>query len=123
MTQSDRPRVLVVEDEIFVALDLAATLNDLGYHVLGPVATAEAALALAQAEHPDAALLDVNLGRGRTAEAIAAHLRAAGVPFAFMTAYRRDSVKFILDTDPVFEKPVSRRLLPSVFESVGLAFH
>jgi CheY-like chemotaxis protein len=79
-------RVLVVEDEFLIALDLLAILDDLGCVALGPAATVEEALRLLAADPPDAALLDMNL-RGIRATPVALALAAGGVPFATVTAY------------------------------------
>src|SRR4051812_50170466 len=61
----DRPfegrRVLVVEDEYIVALDLEDTLRALGCEVLGPAASVARALALLARERPDAVTLDLDL--------------------------------------------------------------
>ncbi len=56
-----RPRILVVEDEFLIAMELDMTLRSAGYQVLGPVTTVTAALELLRAERPDAAVLDVDL--------------------------------------------------------------
>jgi CheY-like chemotaxis protein len=63
MTAREKARILVVEDEALIAMDLQALLEDAGYDVLGPANTSEAALALIDGNEPDVALLDVNLGR------------------------------------------------------------
>ena len=55
--------VLVVEDEALIAMDLQMLLEEAGYRVLGPCNSIESALAALQRETPDAALLDINLGR------------------------------------------------------------
>lgn len=54
-------RVLVVEDEVFVALDVAATIEDALGTVIGPVGTVRQALKLIDENNLDAAILDVNL--------------------------------------------------------------
>jgi CheY-like chemotaxis protein len=54
--------ILVVEDEALIAMDLQALLQRAGYRVLGPANSPAGALALLDAEQPDLALLDVNLG-------------------------------------------------------------
>jgi len=56
-------RILVVEDEALIAMDLQALLEEAGYRVIGPANSSAAALALIANEEPDVALLDVNLGR------------------------------------------------------------
>jgi CheY-like chemotaxis protein len=83
-----RRRILVVEDEPAIALATANTLERLGCEVVGPVATLQQGLALADAEQArlDAALLDVNLG-GEVSFPIAELLAKAGVPFAHVTGY------------------------------------
>ena len=53
--------VLVVEDEALIAMDLACSLEALGYRVLGPAANGEDARRIAARENPDLLLMDVNL--------------------------------------------------------------
>ena len=53
--------VLVVEDETFIALDLAFAIEDAGGEVVGPVSSVKAALALLEKRPVAAAILDVNL--------------------------------------------------------------
>ena len=96
-------RVLVVEDEFLIALDLLAILDELGCVALGPAATVPAALRLLAADPPDATLLDLNLN-GASAAPVAAALTAGGVPFAAVTAYAvRPGPVF--DGVPVVPKP------------------
>ena len=69
--------VLIVEDEAILAAHLASKVKLLGYRVTGPVPTGEEALALAQAERPDIALLDIRLAGHMTRRSFAkpeAHL-------------------------------------------------
>ena len=63
MTSPGNARILVVEDEALIAMDLQALLEEAGYQVLGPANSSEAALAIIEKDAPDVALLDVNLGR------------------------------------------------------------
>ncbi|MDQ1157475.1 DNA-binding response OmpR family regulator [Sphingomonas sp. SORGH_AS 950] len=79
-------RILVVEDEYFIARDLERALRAADAIVIGPVATLEQGLALAENEALDAAVLDVNLA-GSRAFAIADRLSARDVPWAFLTGY------------------------------------
>ena len=70
-------RVLVAEDEFFVAQDIALAVEDAGGSVVGPFATlADAATALAR-ETPDAAVLDVDLKDGRI-DPVLARLKVLG---------------------------------------------
>lgn len=63
MTREEQVSVLVVEDEALIAMDLEMLLQDAGYRVLGPANSIESALKILGTETPDAALLDINLGR------------------------------------------------------------
>jgi DNA-binding response OmpR family regulator len=79
-------RVLVVEDEFLVAMELAAVLQDAGFEVVGPAATVAFALARIHAEPPHAAILDVSL-RGERVTPVAEVLLALNVPFVLASAF------------------------------------
>jgi PAS domain S-box-containing protein len=79
-------RVLVVEDEALVALQLQSDLEEAGHQIVGPARSLKHGLMLASQEQIDAALLDVRLGRD-TSAAIADQLLARNIPFAFATGY------------------------------------
>src|SRR5262245_51628366 len=84
------PRILIVEDEAIVALDIEERLRRLGYEVVGIADSCAGALASAAALHPDLVLMDVELRNGTGADGIAAaeQLRAnLAVPVVFLTAY------------------------------------
>jgi CheY-like chemotaxis protein len=85
------PHVLVVEDELLIAMEVEQMLADLGCTVLGPVPSVARALALIERAKPDFAILDVNLGRERSAP-VAEALRRHGVPFALATGYDRSQL-------------------------------
>jgi len=76
--------VLVVEDDLLIALDLCAMLGKLGYTVLGPVGSVGKALALLETKRPDVALLDEDL-RGMPVTPVAEALRQSGIPFAILS--------------------------------------
>lgn len=82
----EAPRILVVEDEYLIAMELEATLRTAGYRVIGPVPDVSAALELLKAERPDAAILDVNLD-GQWVTPVAEVLQAAFVPFILTSGY------------------------------------
>ena len=80
-------RVLLVEDDYYIADDLAQRLSAHRAIVLGPVATLERALAMLQsADRIDAAVIDINL-RGEMVFPLADALEERNVPFAFATGY------------------------------------
>ena len=58
-SQHERPKVLVVEDEFIIALDLSETVQDLGYELEGPFAGNEDAIEAIEEDMPDLAILDV----------------------------------------------------------------
>lgn len=100
-------RILVAEDDPFIAAELHNLLTHEGVVVMGPVPTVKAAMAAIQSGKPDAAVLDVNL-RDTSSAPVAAMLRASAVPVVLVTGYARH----MLD-DPellaahVLAKPVS----------------
>lgn len=82
-------RVLVVEDEFFIADDLHLALVGCGAEVLGPVPSCEDALEIIAVAQPlDFAVLDINLS-GELAFPVADALAAAGIPFVFATGYEQ----------------------------------
>jgi CheY-like chemotaxis protein len=100
-------RVLVVEDDYVIALDLARALDELGALVVGPIATAMDAVQLLR-EHGaevDAAILDVNLG-SHTVYPVADALRERAVPFVFSTGYEQWSIPPAYSGVPRCSKPV-----------------
>lgn len=80
-------RILIVEDEYFIASDLTRMLGDHGAMVVGPFGSLDAGLAVLEDDEPiDVAVLDVNLD-GAYSYPIAELLTARGVPFVFVTGY------------------------------------
>jgi DNA-binding NtrC family response regulator len=79
-------RVLVVEDEMLLAMELESLLERQGCAIVGPVPTVGRALALLDSERVDVALLDLNLN-GQPGAPVAAALTAQGVPFVLVTGY------------------------------------
>jgi DNA-binding response OmpR family regulator len=82
-------RVLVVEDDALLGLDLTQQLTAAGLEVVGPALPVGKALKLIGETICDVALLDVNLGR-ETAEPVALELRARGIPFVVLSGYSSD---------------------------------
>lgn len=79
-------RVMVVEDEMLVALLVEDMLADAGCAVVGPFARVPEALAAAKTELIDVALLDVNVA-GEKVFPVAHALEERGIPFLFVTGY------------------------------------
>ena len=97
-------RVLVVEDEYFLADEMAQVLQELGAQVVGPVPTLEKALAVLAGERVDAAVLDINL-KGQAVYPVADKLREQGVSFVFATGYDQKSIPDAYKDVPRWEKP------------------
>lgn len=101
-------RILVVEDEPLIAMDIAASLMDAGCTVVGPAGTEASAESLIADGDIDAALLDANLN-GRSVESLAALLARNKIPFAFLTGYEREALPAAFREAPLVSKPFTRR--------------
>jgi DNA-binding response OmpR family regulator len=103
-------RLLLVEDELMVAMALEDALAEAGLVIVGPVARVNRAVALAQEQAVDVALLDINLA-GERVFPVADVLAAKGVPFLFLTGYSKSSLPPEYSSRPVLSKPCDMRVL------------
>jgi DNA-binding response OmpR family regulator len=103
MTDSVR-RILIVEDEMMIAMYLEDLVSDQGHQPVGPAMRLEQAMILARDEALDAALLDVNLGDAKSFPA-AEILRERGVPLLFLTGYGASGLPEEWKGSPTLEKP------------------
>ena len=110
-------RVLIVEDEPLVALELATILGDTGMVVAGVVTTAQTAMAAIADTPVDAVLLDGNL-QGALVDDVAAALIARGIPFLFVSGYGRDHLPIGLDAVTVIEKPFDARTIAAALHQL-----
>ena len=99
-------RVLVVEDDAIIAIYLERLVESLGGTVAATVGRVDQALAVIEQDEPDAAILDVNLGRGRDSYPVARALAERHVPFLFVPGYGREGVREDFRDHPVLDKPV-----------------
>jgi signal transduction histidine kinase len=99
-------RLLVIEDESLVALDIVAVLEGAGADVVGLAGTAKEALKIIGDTAVDAALLDANL-RGLAVDDIAAALAAGNIPFLFVTGYGPESLPKAFAKTAMLSKPFS----------------
>jgi len=103
--------VLIVEDDMIIALDLEETILQLGVKTSRTAANVAEALALIAQRTPDFALLDIGL-RGGTSLPVADRLAALEVPFAFLSGYGARAAPLPRFADrPKIEKPFSRAAL------------
>lgn len=111
--QNDAPsRILVVEDDLFISLDVQAMLLAAGFEVFGIVRTVKEALRLLEAAQPDAAVLDFNL-MGQAVTPVAERLHELDVPFLLVSAYDVADLGKItaLAEVPKLGKPISEAKL------------
>ncbi len=104
MADINRGRILVVEDEMMIALLIEDALNGLGYEVVGPASKLEAAIKLARDETFHAAILDVNI-RGGDTYPVATILRERGIPFVLASGYGGWALPPALKGHVLLQKP------------------
>jgi CheY-like chemotaxis protein len=119
-TRLDGLRVLVVEDELVIALELEDLLGRLGCEVVEAAPTIKRALRAAERQHPDVAVLDVNL-HGERVTPVAEALREQGVPFVLVTGYGRERLPGALQQAPCLPKPVDCSQIASALREVVAA--
>lgn len=115
-------RVLVIEDEPLVAMDVSDCLEDAGAEVVRVARTLEEALKAVSGDSFDVALLDANL-LGKPVDSVAAALRARGKPFCFVSGYGRTHLPADFPEVPMLIKPVNGddiiQLLRSLAKTTG----
>ncbi|KQT45781.1 hypothetical protein ASG47_12590 [Devosia sp. Leaf420] len=99
-------RILVSEDDYLLASDVSTALRRAGATVIGPFADEMRAKESAETEHPDAAILDINLGTG-AGFGLAAYLGERATPFLFLTGYDTEIIPPGLAGITQIQKPAS----------------
>jgi len=127
MAPSKRPgrlpsglRVLLVEDEIMIALLLEEELAALDCQVIGPIGRLDKALEIAQREAVDVGILDVNIN-GNEVYPVAEVLAARGIPFVFVTGYGRQGLRAPYRDSPTLQKPFQFHDLQRAIEEACIA--
>ncbi|HEU4625490.1 MAG TPA: response regulator [Steroidobacteraceae bacterium] len=103
-------RVLVVEDDYFVAQDLCSTLRTRGATVIGPARSVDVARQLVSSQMVDCALLDINL-HGEYAFDFAEELQRSGIRTVFTTGYDTSFIPPRLRHTACLQKPVDTNAL------------
>lgn len=125
MEDSISGRVMVIEDEAIIAMDLQDIVADMGHLVTGVARTHTEAVALAAKEHPDLILSDIQLADNSSGvEAVTEILKAAGeIPVIFITAFperlltgERPEPAFVI-TKPYSEEQVRSAVSQAMFFS------
>jgi DNA-binding response OmpR family regulator len=104
-TKAAQGRVLVVEDDYFIANEVCDSLATMGCNVVGPFPTIAEASAAVESENLDAAVLDVNLA-GDAVYPLARRLLRRRVPLLFVTGYSADLISKKFDAIPRLTKPI-----------------
>lgn len=115
-------RILLVEDDFFIASDTADLLARAGAEVIGPSGCVEDARAMLAANRPTLAVLDLNLGEGRPGFDLAHLVSKRGIPLLILSGYDRDVAPAELADAEWLQKPArpqqileaARRLCPAV---------
>ncbi|ODT59166.1 MULTISPECIES: response regulator [Paracoccus] len=110
-------RILLVEDEPLVALDLRYELEDAGATITGIARTVADAVAAAQAGGIDLVLLDGNL-KGEPVDEVAQVLDGLSVPFCFVSGYGREHLPQGFDHAPLIEKPFRPDMLRGILTAL-----
>lgn len=113
---STNKRMLIVEDEVIIALDLEDAMRAEHVVTIDMAHTLHAAQDLVERHNYDFAVLDLNLGLGEDSLALGIKLRAAGSRVIFTSGYRRSEAPE-LEGFPLIAKPF---LTKEVSEALGL---
>lgn len=109
MSSTKSLRILVVEDEILIALELESLLQDAGHAVVGIAASFREAVESGSQLKPDLAFVDIHLADGPTGVDVARRLNALGVTVLFMTANAKRIPEDYAGALGVISKPYTER--------------
>jgi CheY-like chemotaxis protein len=115
-------RILIVEDEPFIALDLEAAVEAAHHRVAAVEDNKIGALACASRGACDVALVDMRLKDGFTGPAVAAGLKEAGIPFAIVTGNSEQLPSDRLGAAGVVGKPFSPMQIQAILELLEKAY-
>ena len=105
-------RIIVIEDEALIALDIEQAVTDAGCEVVGYGRTVKQGLELIETKGCDGAVLDANLN-GESARPILERLKADDLPYVVVSGYSRDQLDFLDDATILVSKPFSMNELVS----------
>lgn len=114
MNSTSRKRILLVEDEALIAMDLEDELTDRGFEVMYAPTVARAQKMIAEGR-PSVAILDMHL-KSETTFMLAVELREQGVPFVFLSGNDASILPEDIRSSIVFTKPVR---LEDLFAEIG----
>lgn len=111
-------RILIVEDDYFLAADLAEALGARGAEVIGPVGTLDEAMKAVESHWIDRAVLDLDLG-GEMSFPIADRLEMAGIPYVIATGCGADALPERFRGKPRLEKPFRAETLAGMMAAAS----
>ena len=109
--------ILIVEDDMMLAMLLEDQLADLGHRTIKAARVATAVRMIAGSAAIDAAILDVNVA-GDLVYPVAEALRARGIPFAFATGYGNAGLKAEFRDSPTLSKPYAAGELKRILTQI-----
>lgn len=119
-----RPRILLVEDEMIVGLNLKNKLTQQGYEIVDVVSTGEASVIVALDTKPDLILMDIRLkGKLDGIEAAALIRAELNVPVVFITAYIDDITKqraSAISNNYLYKPFDVAKLFSTIYEVTGM---
>jgi len=105
MPRLDNLQIMIVEDDLLLAMDLADELREAGVQVIGPFATVDRALHALSTHRPHAAILDIDL-KGQMSFPVADALAGANVPFLWVSGSSPHVVPEHHRVQPFASKPI-----------------
>jgi DNA-binding response OmpR family regulator len=107
LTGQTAKQVLIVEDDVLIAMNLEDMLNELGHEVVGQAMRIDTAMQLARESDIDFAILDINLA-GKKSFPVADILCQRGIPFAFATGNGPEGLMDGYRDFPALQKPYAQ---------------
>ena len=109
---------LIVDDEVFIAMDIAYMVGECGLSVLDPAISLQQAFSIIESTCPDVALMDINIGRDKIWP-VARRLKSQGCPIVFISANaHHDELATEFAGAPVLDKPVSMDALQTCLRGI-----
>lgn len=115
MPESINKSVLIVEDDVMLAMDLAEQLEGFGFEILGPCKSCSEAMAILASMTCDIAVLDINLGT-ETSEAVAHELKSKGIAFVVVSGYSVPQYPAVFADAPALSKPLQTDQLVALLQ-------
>jgi CheY-like chemotaxis protein len=115
-------RILVVEDEFIISMEIQDRLQNLGHVIVGAASSSENAISIYEKNNPDLIFMDIQLQDDVDGIETASHIRAfSNVPIIFLTAYSNNDSKKRADKIPhslYMNKPFSEWEITSAIEDI-----